>query len=102
MNRVLVPVLTTAGLVGGYWVARDSGVRAAGGAVLALIGAAVASTVGRAAGPARSAATTAAYLAAFGASHPLARRIGAWPSVGVVAVAAAIPGALLAEPTGAR
>jgi hypothetical protein len=28
------------------------------------------------------------YLAAFGASHPLAKKIGAWPSVGVVTAVA--------------
>ena len=35
-------------------------------------------------GPAAAASLAAAYVAAVGGSHPLARRIGAWPSVAVV------------------
>jgi hypothetical protein len=46
----------------------------------------------RSAGPAVAGALGATYLAAFGASHPLAKKIGAWPSVlavsGVTAAAA--------------
>ena len=40
---------------------------------------------------------TGSYLVAFGGSHPLAKRLGAWPSVDAVTGAAAIPAALLAE-----
>lgn len=97
MQRLLVPALTTAGLLGGYGVARATGVRWAGGVVLGLVGAGVATAVGREAGAGRAVAVTATYLVAFGASHPLAKRIGAWPSVAAVAAATAVPAALLAE-----
>ncbi|MFG3224226.1 hypothetical protein ACGF07_05505 [Kitasatospora sp. NPDC048194] len=69
------------GLVGGYGVARWSGRRELGGAVLAVAGAGAAAQWRRTAGPAAAAALTGLYVAAFGGSHPLAKRIGAWPSV---------------------
>lgn len=95
MNRVLVPALTSAGLLGGFGAARVSGVRAAGGAVLGLVGASVFSLVARRRGPLPAALVTVAYLGAFGGSHPLAKRLGAWPSVAAVAAATAVPAALL-------
>ncbi|MFD1720743.1 hypothetical protein [Amnibacterium endophyticum] len=97
MQRLLVPALTSAGLLGGYGVARATGARWAGGVVLGAVGAAVATVVGREAGAWRAVAVTGTYLVAFGASHPLAKRLGAWQSVGAVAAATAIPAALLAE-----
>ena len=40
--------------------------------------------------PATTAALSAIYLGGFGASHPLAKKVGAWPAVlGVTAVSAA-------------
>jgi hypothetical protein len=41
------------------------------------------------AGTGRAAALTSAYIAAFGLSHPLAKKIGAWPSVYTVSAATA-------------
>ena len=42
------------------------------------------------AGPAGTAFLSAVYLGSFGASHPLAKRIGAWPAVlGAAGVSAA-------------
>lgn len=68
------------GLIGGYATARYSGTRPLGGAVLAAAGVAAGSQwVKR--GPAVTAVLSVAYLGAFGASHPLAKKIGAWPSV---------------------
>ncbi|WP_028707735.1 hypothetical protein [Propionicicella superfundia] len=73
--------VTALGLIGGWVSARESGVRPLG---TVLLGAA-AVWAGRTwyarhgAGPA--AALLALYVAAFGASHPLARRIGPWPAV---------------------
>ncbi|MGN6742515.1 MAG: hypothetical protein ACTHJL_04365 [Amnibacterium sp.] len=78
LSRILAPALTTGGLIAGYGTARATGVRALGGVVLAAFGAATFVVVHRAAGPARATAVTAAYLGAFGASHPLAKRMGAW------------------------
>lgn len=97
MNRLIVPLLTSAGLLGGYGVARATGVRWAGGAVLGAVGAAVFTLVLRAGGPWRAAVVVLAYLGAFGGSHPLAKRLGPWQSVLAVAGATAVPAALLAE-----
>ncbi len=79
--------IVAASLVAGYAVARATGVRALGGAVL-LAGGVVAGQQWSRRGPATTAALAATYVAAFGLSHPLARRIGAWPSVLTVATVA--------------
>jgi hypothetical protein len=97
VNRLLVPLLTSAGLLGGFGVARSTGVRAAGGAVLAGVGAGVFALVLQRGGPLRATAVLLTYLGAFGGSHPLAKRLGAWPSVFAVAAVTAVPAALLAE-----
>uniref|UniRef100_UPI001CC925E5 hypothetical protein n=1 Tax=Streptomyces sp. LS1784 TaxID=2851533 RepID=UPI001CC925E5 len=55
----------------------------------------------RSSGTGTAAALTGLYVAAFGGSHPLAKRIGAWPSVfavtGVVAAASTAATALSAR-----
>src|ERR1700742_4820482 len=61
--------------------ARGPGVRPLGGVVLAAGGAVCAREWRRKAGTPASAALLAVYLGGFGASHPLAKKIGAWPSV---------------------
>ena len=79
-------------LIGGYLVARETKVRPLGGAVLAVGGIAAGRQWQRTGGTATTAALTGIYLGAFGASHPLAKAIGAWPSVltaSAVAAAAA-------------
>ena len=82
-----VPVVA-AGLVGGYAAARVTGVRPLGGVVLAAAGlAAGRSWLSR--GPVVTGALTAVYLGAFGGSHPLAKKLGSWPSVAAVTVGAA-------------
>lgn len=90
LSRLLAPALTTSGLLAGYGAARATGVRALGGVVLAAFGAGTFVVVQRAAGPVRAGVVTAAYLAAFGGSHPLAKRLGAWPSVLAVAAGTAV------------
>jgi hypothetical protein len=72
-------------LIGGYLVARESGVRALGGLVLAAGGAACFREWNRRVGTPAAAGLLAVYVAGFGASHPLAKKIGAWPSVLAVA-----------------
>lgn len=89
-------VLTAAGLVGGYAVARFTGVRPLGGAVLAAAGVAAGRTWVRAGIP-QTAALAGIYVTAFGLSHPLAKKIGAWPSVLTVAVAAGVASHVLAD-----
>jgi hypothetical protein len=72
-------------LVGGYLVARETGVRPLGGVVLAAGGAWCTRRWAQTSGPAAAVGLLGLYLAGFGASHPLAKRIGAWPSVLTVA-----------------
>ena len=72
------------GLAGGFLVAQQTGRRDLGGALFAAAGAWCARDWYRASGPAAAAGLSALYVAAMGGSHPLAKRIGAWPSVAVV------------------
>ncbi len=62
-------------------MARVTKVRPLGGAVLAVGGLWCARRWWRQSGPVTALLLTALYLAGFGGSHPLAKRIGAWPSV---------------------
>jgi len=71
-------------MVGGFLVARKTGRRDLGGALFAAAGAWCARDWYRASGPAAAAGLSAVYVAAMGGSHPLAKRIGAWPAVAVV------------------
>ena len=82
-----VPVVA-AGLIGGYAAPRYSGRRELGGVVLAVSGVAAGRSWSTR-GPAVTGGLAAVYLGAFGASHPLAKKIGAWPSVLAVTGAAA-------------
>jgi hypothetical protein len=68
-------------LLAGYLVARETGVRPLGGGVLAVAGGWCVRRWRARGGSARASVLLGVYLAAFGGSHPLARRIGAWPAV---------------------
>jgi hypothetical protein len=72
------------GLAGGFLAGRRTGRRDLAGALFAAAGAWCARDWYRACGPAATAGLSAVYVAAMGGSHPLARRIGAWPSVAAV------------------
>jgi hypothetical protein len=87
-------------LVGGYLVARETGVRPLGGLVLAAGGAVCARQWAREAGAPVAAGLLATYLAGFGASHPLAKKVGAWPSVLGVAGVSGAASYLLADRRG--
>jgi hypothetical protein len=93
--------LVVAGLVGGYATARYSKKRPLGGVVLAAAGGAAAKQWAVRLGSGRAVVLGAVYLGGFGASHPLAKKIGAWPAVGVVTAVAA-GAATFAEARGAR
>lgn len=85
-------LLAAGGLTGGFALAQATKQRQLGGAVFAAgVGAAVPRWK-KAAGLPGAAALVGLSVGAMGASHPLAKKIGAWPSVavvsGVVAVAA--------------
>src|SRR3954470_365160 len=84
-------------LVGGYLVARETGIRPLGGVVLAAAGAWCTRSWARSASPSVAAALLGIYVGGFGASHPLAKRIGAWPSVLSVAAASGASAWLLAD-----
>lgn len=84
------------GLVGGFLVARETGIRPLGGVVLGAAGLWAGRTWLETSGPAAAGALGATYIGAFGASHPLAKKIGAWPSVfSVTAATAALSYALV-------
>ncbi|MDI3407956.1 hypothetical protein [Streptomyces cavernicola] len=82
------PIATTTaatGLLAGYATARWTKKRPLGGIVLAAAGAVATRQWQQQAGGKVAAALTGAYLAGFGAAHPLAKKVGAWPAVGIVA-----------------
>uniref|UniRef100_UPI0008386733 hypothetical protein n=1 Tax=Kribbia dieselivorans TaxID=331526 RepID=UPI0008386733 len=81
--------LAALGLIGGYLAARETGIRPLGGVVLGAAGVWAGRTWLAKSGPATTAALSALYLGGFGASHPLAKKIGAWPAVLTVAAASA-------------
>jgi hypothetical protein len=88
--KILTAPIVFSGLVGGYLVARETGNRPLGGVVLAGAGIVAGREWLRTTGPVGTAALTAVYLGGFGASHPLAKKVGAWPAViGVGSLSAA-------------
>lgn len=89
-RNVQTAPVTALGLIGGYLVARESGIRPLGGVLLGGAGLLAGRTWLAKTDPATTAALAAIYLGGFGASHPLATKVGAWPAVlGVTAVSAA-------------
>ncbi len=96
MTIPTAPVVAV-GLIGGYLVARETKIRPLGGAVLAAAGIVAGRQWLRAAGPAATAALSVVYLGGFGASHPLAKKIGPWPAVLTVTAASATSSWLVAD-----
>jgi hypothetical protein len=94
-----VPTATVAAgsLVTGYLVARETKIRPLGGAVLAAGGVCAAIRWRRQVGLPKAGLLLAVYLGGFGASHPLAKRIGAWPSVLTVAAVSGAASYLVAD-----
>jgi hypothetical protein len=89
--RLPTAAITAGSLIGGWQLARRTGKRQLGGAVLAAGGVLAGREWARRTSPAVTGALVATYAGAFGLSHPLAKRIGAWPSVlAVSAVTAAV------------
>jgi hypothetical protein len=89
--------VVAAGLVGGFAIARYSGRRELGGLFLAGCGAFCGRQWARKGGPGLAIGLGLTYAGAFGVSHPLAKRIGAWPAVFTVTAAAAGAAAALAD-----
>jgi hypothetical protein len=84
-------------LVAGYGVARMTRRRPLGGLVFATGTAWCARKWARRRGTAESAALVGFQLGAFVASHRLARRLGAWPSVLATSAASGAAAALVAD-----
>lgn len=90
MAKVPSAVIAASGLVGGYGAARWTRKRQLGGVVLAVAGVTAAQQWRQQAGGKAAGALTAADVTAFAGSHPLAKKIGAWPAVLGVAGAVAL------------
>ena len=81
--------VVTTGLIGGWLTARETGIRPLGGVILAAAGGYAARSWNAKAGAGTATALTAGYSAAFGLSHPLAKKLGSWPAVLTVTAATA-------------
>lgn len=81
--------VVAASLVGGYAVARYSKNRKLGAAVLGVGGVYAKTEWMKTSGPVTTAVLSGIFYGGFGLSHPLAKKIGAWPSVLTVAGVAA-------------
>ena len=88
MSATPTAPVVAAGLVGGFAAARYSGHRELGGVVLASAGAWCGRSWLTSSGPGVMGLLLGTYLAAFGISHPLAKKLGPWPSVLAVTAAA--------------
>ncbi|MET9548708.1 hypothetical protein ABZY36_25865 [Streptomyces sp. NPDC006627] len=100
MARIPGAVMAASGLIGGYGVARFTRKRPLGGVVLAAAGGLAARQWREDAGAKTAAALSAAYVAGFAGSHPLAKKVGAWPSVLGVAGAVGVASYLFADQRG--
>ncbi|MFH9013797.1 hypothetical protein ACH4C6_20750 [Streptomyces sp. NPDC017943] len=100
MAKVPSAVVAASGLVGGYGAARWTRQRPLGGVVLAAAGAVAARQWRQQAGGVAAGALSAAYVAAFAGSHPLAKKVGAWPAVFGVAGAVALASWAVADRRG--
>jgi hypothetical protein len=89
--------IAASGLIGGYAMARFSGRRELGGILSAAVAAWCARQWARSAGPTGTAVLLCTYFGGLGASHPLAKKLGAWPSVFTVAAASAAASYLVAD-----
>jgi hypothetical protein len=101
MSIPTAPVVA-AGLIGGYVVARETKIRPLGGAVLAAAGIVAGRQWLHTAGPVATVALAVVYLGGFGASHPLAKKIGPWPAVLAAAAASATSAWLVVDRRASR
>jgi hypothetical protein len=88
--------IAAASLVAGYGIARGTGKRPLGGLVFATGTAWCAREWSRRSAPA-AVALVGVQLGAFVASHRLARKLGAWPSVLAASAVSAAAAALVAD-----
>jgi hypothetical protein len=90
MARIPTSLLAAGGLTGGFALAQATRKRQLGGAAFAAAIAAAVPQWRRTAGTGGAAALTGLSVAALAVSHPLAKKIGAWPSVAAVSGAVAL------------
>ncbi|HEX7354671.1 MAG TPA: hypothetical protein VF288_07535 [Mycobacteriales bacterium] len=82
--RLPTAPLVASGLVGGFAVGQRTGRRDLAGVLFGALGAVATASWLRAGGVRRALPLAGLYVGAMGGSHPLAKRIGRWPAVGVV------------------
>jgi hypothetical protein len=92
-------LVSAAGLIGGFAAARYTGRREVGGGVFAVAGAVCARQWRQRSGRLAAAGLGMVYTAAMGGSHPLAKRLGAWPSVVTVSAAMALTSEVVVRAT---
>ncbi|WP_199830832.1 hypothetical protein [Streptomyces sp. NBRC 110028] len=97
MAGVPAGLVAAGGLIGGYGVARWTKRRPLGGVALAAAGALAAKGWREKAGNGTAAVLGGLYVAAFAGSHPLAKKVGAWPSVFAVAGGVGLASWVLAD-----
>lgn len=100
--RVPTAPVVAGSLIGGYLVARQTKIRPLGGAVLAAGAAVAVPQWWKTGGPVVTGILLGTYLGGFGVSHPLAKKIGAWPSVLTVAGVSGVASLLLSDLRTAR
>ncbi|HLH46364.1 MAG TPA: hypothetical protein VKV25_04330 [Acidimicrobiales bacterium] len=97
MPRIPTAPVAAGALIAGYLTARQTKKRPLGGAVLAAGTAWCGRRWWRQAGPGATAALVGLQWGAMGASHPLAKKVGAWPAVFTVAAASGLAAWALAD-----
>lgn len=97
MPRIPTGPVAAGSLIGGYVVARTTHRRPLGAIPLMAGGAWCTLQWRERAGAPAAAGLLGLYLAGFAASHPLARRIGAWPAALSVAAASAVASWMVAD-----
>lgn len=96
-HKVSTSTVVAAGLIGGWLTARESGIRPLGTIPLVAAGALAGRTWNAKKGPAVTVGLLAAYVGAFGLSHPLAKKVGAWPAVIIATAGAAASAYVVAD-----
>ncbi|MCU1536495.1 MAG: hypothetical protein JWP82_846 [Humibacillus sp.] len=96
-SDVTTAPIAALGLVGGYLVAAESGIRPLGGVVLGAAGLCAGRSWLARTGAATTVGLSAVYLGGFAGSHVLAKRMGAWPAVLTVAAVSAAASWVVAD-----
>lgn len=95
MSRIASTALAVTGLVGGYATGRATKKRPLAAVVLGAAGVGAFLIWRKDAGTGKAIALASAYLGGFGASHPLSKKIGAWPAVNTVTAGVGVLSLLL-------